>query len=288
MKKITLILSAAAIVCTMGLTSCKKKAATTTDTPGCMDKSAVNYNASATKDDGTCQLPQSDVKAPIYDVTGLWCHVCGELGIPIFDQVNSDMKGTVVPFSVHSGDLFSCAAGDALLADFLNTTNVPSFGIGTGLIPCYTPKSSGVTEVKKKVNQIIGNDCIVGTSIAKSISGNTLTVTTNSKFLSAQSGVDYYLATYILENGLLADQITDHGTINMTHNHVVRHCFTSSSCKGELIASGNIDANKTVTKTYTKTIPATWKAANLVIATVIYYKDGTGPTLKFQNANILE
>lgn len=290
MKKITLILSAAAIACTMGLTSCKKK--TTTEISGCMDPIAFNYNKDAKTNDGSCQLPQTDVKAAIYDITGLWCHVCGELGIPVFDQVNEDMKGTVVPFSVHSSDAFSSAGGDALLAAYLKTTSVPSFGVGScsaGLIPCYTPKSSGVSQLKIKINPVLGKDCIVGTNLQKVLNGNTLTVTTNTKFMIPQTGTEYYMATYILESGLVADQITDHGTIAMTHNHVIRHCFNTTSVYGDLIggAAGAATPTGAITKAWTKTIPATWKAANLSIATIIFYKDAQGK-MQFENANILE
>lgn len=288
MKKITLILSAAAIACSVGLTSCKKKAAA--DTLGCMDPTAFNYNKAATKDDGTCQLPQTDVKSAVFDKTGLWCHVCGEYGTPAFEQASTTLKGMMVPFSMHNGDAFSCTAGDNWLNGYWKGGGTPSYAEGDKWLlqnGVYADVKGNVNKITQAVNSRIAKDIIVGTGLSKSISGNTLTVTANTKFANAASGVEYYQAIYILENGLVADQVTDHGTVSMTHNHVIRHCFSAVET-GDLIASGNIDAGKVITKTYTKNIPATWKANNLVIASVIYYKDGSSSALKFENANILE
>ncbi|MDZ4757145.1 MAG: Omp28-related outer membrane protein [Bacteroidota bacterium] len=288
MKKITLILSAAALVCTMGLTSCKKK--TTVETPGCMDPNAFNYNKDAKKDDGTCQLPQTDRKATVYDVTGLWCPPCGEYGLPTFDKLSIDSKASVVPFSCHATDELTSTAGTAIMTTIMPGTAVPRMGVGTTLVfpaGVTTDITYNVKTMNTKINSITINDLIVGTGIKKSISGNIMSITTNSKFVVAASGVEYYMAVFILENGLVADQKTQtKGTVSKIHNHVVRHCFTTS-VTGELLASGTIDAGKLISKTFTKTIPAVWNAANLSVATVIYYKDQNGK-MQFENANIAE
>ncbi len=289
MKKITLILSAAAFACTVGLTSCAKKAATV-ETPGCTNPNAFNYNKDAKKDDGTCQLPQTTKKAAIYDITGLWCPPCGEYGLPTFDKVSTDNKLTAVPFSLHSNDLFSSPAATLLINGIFKESSVPRMAVGTDWVfkaGVTTDINYNAQKMTAAINNIVLNDLVVGTNITKSISGGTLTVTTNSKFASAQSGTDYYLAVFVLENGLIGEQETvNKGKLSMTHNHVLRHCF-NTSITGDLLASGTIEANKVITKTFTKVLPVLWNPANLSIATVIYYRDGSG-IMKFENANILE
>lgn len=288
MKKITILFAAAVIIGSVTLISCKKK---TTEVKGCTDPTALNYNKDANVNDNSCAFPQSDQKSVTWFVTGLWCHVCGEYGVPSWDKLYENKKSVMVPISLHSGDAFSCPAGDTLLnSTYLKGGGVPRMGEGLKMVfPSGVTQtvSYNVQKMEQAVNSTISLPMYAGTQISKTISGNTISITTRTKFTEAQTGTEYYLAVYLLEDGLVADQVTDHGTISMTHNNVLRAAVTP--VWGTMVASGNVEAGKLIEKTYSRSIPSTWNASKLKVVTVLYYRDGsTSGVTGVVNTNVSE
>ena len=83
------------------------------------------------------------------------------------------------------------------------------------------------------------------------------------------------MAAYILEDGIVEPQKKSDGTTNnnQIHDHVLRG--TANSTFGESWATGTTKAATVNKKSYSVTIPATWKAANLHVAAVVWSKVGT-------------
>lgn len=286
MNKTVKLLSIALAITSMAfLSSCGKK---TKDVNGCKNAAAYNYNAAATIDDGTCQMPQTDQKTIAWYITGTWCPPCGSYGVPTFDKLGEDFAASSAFVSLHSADIFSCAAGDTLMkSKFFAGNSVPRMGEGAKLVYPAGVTSDVAQNVQKMggaINSTVSLPMYVGTFLSKSIEGNTLNITTKTKFNDAQSDVDYYLAIYVNENGLSATQSTTTGSVVKIHNHILRTSVTPVF--GTWIAGGAIEAGKVIEKTFSRSLPATWVTGNLEYIAVIYYKDAATSTGRTGIANV--
>ncbi len=286
MKKSIQLLSIALTIAGMAsLSSCGKKIK---DVNGCKNTSAFNYNPAATIDDGTCQMPQTDQKTIAWDVTGTWCPPCGSYGLPTFDKLGEDFATSCAFVSLHSGDVFSSPAADTLMkSKFFAGTSVPRMGEGSKLVfpaGVYTDIAQNVQKMGGAINSTISLPMYVGTFLSKSIEGNTLNITTKTKFTEAQSDVDFYLAVYVNENGLSATQSTTTGSEVKIHNHILRTSVTPVF--GTWVAGGAIDAGKVIEKTFSRSLPASWNAGNLEYIAVLYYKDAATSTGRTGIANV--
>jgi hypothetical protein len=270
-----------AVILLIGLNACKKSE-TETKTPvkGCMDPASLTYNPEATEDDGTCTYPPNKV-APkeqrdlIMNVTATWCHVCGEIGEQGFRYAISKHKSKIVPVSLHNDDLLPSSIAGQINSAISSTK--PSFIEGSEKILNGAMSDTSYFAINflgPKINAVVANAPLANTYIGRSVSGTKLTVETKTKFFAAANG-EYYLSVYILENNIVAKQTDDSPTgynLNFVHNYVLRDAM-SANYYGESIASGAIAINKEISKTYTKTIPGNWKAANLQVATIIWKKE---------------
>ena len=273
------VISGLLLVCFMAATvtmisSCKKK----TDDPevvtvkGCMDATALNFNALANEDDGSCVVPEVKQRAIFFDFTATWCTYCGQWGIPNFEEVISTKPNEVVPLGCHDNDEMSNTISEAI-ATWYNLTGIPTLIVGN------QAKSSSVSTLLSYVSQTNSAAPIANAVGTMTVSGSTITLKTQTKFFTASSG-EYYLASYFVENGLMYSQ-TSATPDPYNHKHVLRGVAAGDE-HGVNIASGSIASGTVVNKDYTVTADPSWKMANVYVALVIWKKSGS--TWTFVNA----
>ena len=259
-----LVVSLLATSVTM-ISSCKKKTDDPEKVTGCTNSSALNFNALANEDDGTCVIPEQKERAILLDFTATWCSPCGGQGIPMFEGAITANPNEVVPMGCHNSDEMSNTITDALLTDY-NVSGIPTLVVGNQFdVWGSSALNSAVLSNNSSAPTV--NACAVMT-----YSGTSITIKTQTKFFLPTSG-DYYLATYFVENGLVYYQ--ESASYNpFTHKHVLRGVAAGNE-HGELIATGTIAANKVVNKDYTYTAPSAWTMANVYVACVIWKKTGS-------------
>lgn len=287
MKRILTFILVATIL-TTATQSCKKKSAAV---KGCKDPNSVNFNKDATEDDGTCQTADSKQRYFIMDITATWCPPCGSYGIPGFTKAISLIgESNVVAMSVHATDAMSCAAGNELMAyPQYKTTSVPRVAGGSELIfpaGVYSDVNATANKIKTASDKVTSLAPVVNCYVGKTVSGSTVTLDVKAKFFTATTG-DYFLAAYVLEDGIVASQQMSSGGPNATqvHDHVLRGSFSSTF--GDAIANGSIEAGKVVAKTFTTTLDSKWKADKLHYAVIVWKKDAAG-VYKFENCSAIK
>lgn len=179
----------------------------------------------------------------------------------------------VVPLSIHNTDAMSNSIDDQFFS-YYNVTGVPTLQVGN------QTNVWGSSMIGSAVTSTNSGTALVNACGLMTYTGTSITVKTQTKFFAATSG-NYYLATYLVENGVSGSQNNGGTYVNLSHKHVLRGVATGSAI-GELIASGNITTGTVINKTYTVTAGTGWNLANVYLALVIWQKTGT--TWTFVNA----
>jgi hypothetical protein len=257
-----------AAICLAAFSSCKEK--------GCTDPYAVNYNAEAEKDDGSCITAPNTRQALLTDKTATWCGPCGDYGTPLFEDILAANGSKVVGIALHRNDEMESTASNTLAA-LVNTSYIPTISIG--LVDHY----SGVNSATSAISAIAAVDPVATSSGSITVNGSSLTINAMARFLQAgSSGVTYKLATYILEDGIVAPQLV--GSTyddNYVHNDVLRAAATADAW-GDPIPATQTSIGGKFQATYTVDAPATWNTDNLHVVTVIWKQ--VGGTHEFVNA----
>jgi len=108
MKKITSIFLLIAFATIAITTGCKKENNNDDDNNssnpvyGCMDPSSLNYNPSATIDDGSCIKPEAKVRSMVLVFTATGCQYCGQWGYKTFNALKEKYGSNIVPVAVHT------------------------------------------------------------------------------------------------------------------------------------------------------------------------------------------
>jgi hypothetical protein len=242
MKNYLIIMLLAFFSLSFIITSCKKND-DNQDTPtvikGCMDVNALNYNSSATADDGTCQIATQVQNALVIESTAASCSACGSYGVTTFNNLLA-FNSKVIGMASHYNDGLTPTYIDGDFSVEWNLTSTPSFIIGEQM---STSTSA--------ISTILAKTAPAQTVLSFTRSGNLLAVKSKTKFFTATSG-EYYLAFYAIEDGIQGvggayDQLGNSDP-NYKHNHVIRACSNTSNAFGDLIASGNTGVGKIVDK----------------------------------------
>ena len=245
----------------VGLGSCSKK--------GCTDPTSLAFSAEAKKDDGSCTYPTSIKKALVFKKTATWCQYCGDWGTTYANNISSTYAKAQV-ITLHINDAFESAEGD-LIVDALAPSGVPHFYAGTTDVPnSYNTLSNTVNAELNEVND-------VALAMESSVSGSSMNVKVQSQWqVSASTNGVYYLAVYLLEDGLIKAQTlpggaTDPGRI---HNHVLRK-EASSTAFGKQITITNTSTGKGFLESFSIPLNSTWVKANCYPVAVLWKKNGS-------------
>jgi hypothetical protein len=258
MKKITILMSAVMIAAFL-FTGCKKK------------EEEPKGNGPVV-DAGPSQIQNAVV---IY-FGGTWCPPCGSTGRPAKDAVKSQVgdRATLISCQVSSQsaqDPMNNAASNALAGTF-GVSSVPSLYVG-GANEVIAKVASMQTNAVPTANTMKDKTAIAASDATFSLSGNSLTINTRTKFFADQSE-EYYLAAYVLESGLNHAQVSDAGANKNIHDNVLR-ANAASAATGDLI-SGNNKKDEVKTKSFTVTLNDAWKKENIQVALVLWRKNTDG------------
>jgi hypothetical protein len=134
--------------------------------------------------------------------------------------------------------------------------------------------------ISTNVNNHKNAEVVANTGFNSTITGNEMTIETNTKFFKSAEG-EYYLGVYLLEDGIVASQSGPKAGPNAVHDNVLRG---GNASWGELLTSGSIEANKNFEKTIKITLDPSWNSSKLSVFTILWKKNGAN--YDFVNAYI--
>ena len=215
-------------------------------------------------------------KALMTDITATWCPPCGDWGSPAFEEATEANSDNAVAMSLHasSSDPMYHATARAI-ADVTGFGGYPTLSID--LQGDYF-SASQLTSAAQAVN---ATPTVGGSAAILRVNGDQIEIDATAKFFEETTG-DYYLGVYVMENGIVEDQNTSSGYVEMVHDHVLRTGATASPF-GDMAATGSISANQTFNASYTVSMSPAWNADNLYVATILWKR--TGSTYSVVNCN---
>ncbi|MGB0887947.1 MAG: Omp28-related outer membrane protein [Vicingaceae bacterium] len=245
-------------------------------------------------DDKIDLIPDFTQRAIMTYQGATWCGPCGANGDPTKEHLETNFGTNIIILNCQSGDAISSSSsfGNQFGDMFAN-----SFSPAIGSIPhAYMSAanhamteagfSSSSTQFDNEVNTILATAAKVGIAANVSLASGVVTVNTSVRFVSASG--QHYLGVYLLEDGVMEDQVISGSPNAVTaHNNVLR--AASSTAVGALGIESmgtTFAADEIVDETYTITVPSTVvNSANLQVAVVVW----DGPTAdKISNAIILD
>ena len=194
------------LVMVASFSSCRKK--------GCTDPNSLSYNPEAKKDDGSCTTPTALKKALVFKKTATWCPYCGDWGTTYSNNLSAAYSNCQV-VALHGDWAMETTVGDAIM-DALPSAGWPHFYSGA---EDYTPQYNYSSVINTELAEAVE----VSMAMEKSTNGSTINVKVQSQWLGSTSG-EYFLAVYVLEDGIVATQQIDGSPAdpNFVHDHVLR------------------------------------------------------------------
>lgn len=232
------------------------------------------------------QDPPNKNTALVNKNTATWCGPCGAWGWDLYKEILTDNKANAICISTYassSSDMYNTTSAD-FSNSFAPSAGYPNF-CAIGLNRTAYSSTGGIfptttrTNVKATVDSFVASQVVASTGYTYSISGNSITVNTKTKFWQAASG-EYYVNAYVAEDSVMNTQASQTGQV--PHPFVLR-APAATGTWGDQIANGSITANATYDKTFTKTLDASWDKNKLVVFVILWKKEGT--KYKFVNAN---
>lgn len=173
--------------------------------------------------------------------TADWCPFCGQWGWTIKNNILEDQAEKPVVFWMlhHSGGLMtptSKAISDNFPAGgqpifFVNNDNM---GVGSSNI------NAKRTEIDEYIDGLISFPPFAGVGSTATFDGEKITTTAKAKFIVDLEGGDYWLASYLVDDELIASQASQGS--NAVHENILLHSFNGDNYFGENILNGAASA----------------------------------------------
>lgn len=163
--------------------------------------------------------------------TASWCPNCGTWGWNFAKAIDELENENAILIRAHySGDLQSKAAQD--ITENFKAVYQPEFYINEEVQSVgSTTWESKVADFNQTIDENASLSANVSTTILSSIDGETISVEVSATLLNDIEG-DYFLGTYVLENGVENNQS---GFGPAIHNRVLREAFTEDSFGEQMI-----------------------------------------------------
>lgn len=223
----------------------------------------------------------------IEDFTGQKCSNCPRATNTIESLQEQYGADNVIAVGIHSGPLGF--AGNSknigLMTDTGNEyyiyNNIPSQPYG---VINRTSKSGADSEWGTIVYNEIQKTAPVNITLANSYDESSRTATIDVSMLGID-GVSGKLQVWLIEDGIVAMQTMQDGTVNYdyVHNHVFREAVNGTWGEDVSIAEG-----ATATKQYTVTLNEKYVAANVSVVAFVYNDSGVQQVTKAALINIQE
>jgi thiol-disulfide isomerase/thioredoxin len=218
------------------------------------------------------------------DFTANWCGPCGSYK-EIFQDVEHHFPHKLVVMEIHaSNDSFHVPAMYNYWANVYDVTGIPTIiqdnrRVSWGWVaPTFELDTSDFYHL---IDSTTSSPTPCGIGLAKSISGNTMTIKSKVVFFDSYDG-EFTLAIYVVEDDLYFEQ---NGTSDWYHDNVFRACVNDPQGVGTTLINGSVSKGTTFDQEFTYTIPADFVQSNLHIIGVVY-EMGTQPKpIAIMNAN---
>ena len=227
------------------------------------------------------EIPEQQMPL-VTKVTATWCPFCGAWGWDAFEKLYDENQEKAILISNHfSGDLRNPTA--ETFADNLEAFGQPIFYLNNDNLTFSSSTYSAKAEnAKITIAEQYEMSPTANTGVNASLIGNELMVETKTRFFQAASG-DYYVGVYIIENGVINFQ-SSRGN-NAFHKNVLR-AGMSSNAFGVNLGNGNFSVGTAIDKSFTMTLDQNWNIDNILLATMIWKKEGE--KFVYVNGNLIK
>ncbi|MEI6766528.1 MAG: Omp28-related outer membrane protein [Bacteroidota bacterium] len=250
---------------------------------GCKKKD-ISDNASQSDGSGTQGQninPEQRQNALVLEYTATWCPYCGAWGHDSLTGITNHNGDRVVPVVCHVDDGLTSPCYNGLSANYPDDQGIPNFIIN---------EDRFLYEYQPSINSVLQRTPVAQTNFIIKKSGQSINLTTQTKFFTAVSGADYYLAMYALEDGIDGASgpykqviASSHPAVpNYKHNHTLRAASCNNSALGAMIVCGTAASGTTINSEYTINCPSDCNMANMTVAAIIWKK--VGGVVTFVNA----
>lgn len=246
---------------------------------------------------GSCKKAEEEAPAPdtsqevvqsqnslIVEPTATWCGPCGTYGKPATDGVISgnNVVGIYAHLKAPASDLGAQVGQDlAVMVGAANASgssySIPKIMVGDNVTGAYTSIDYTKNILNGWISTINSAKSKVNSKISVTDNGNTLNITTNTKFFEGgMANNQYKISLIVTEDGISNRQNHNSGGyMTVTHNHVAR--ASAGLTEGEdLHALAAIPAaGKIISKNHVITVDPKWKKANLTVIAIIWRYEGT-------------
>lgn len=232
---------------------------------------------------GQINVPQTQ-KSLYGSVDATWCGNCGNVGIPTTASIYSQVNDKAVFFELHastSSALYSSTA--EALSDEFGVSSYPSVTLN-GMLEGPLNGSIESQLVDNITNNYSENSAQVNAGFEWTSEGDSLFVTTNTKFFEALSG-EFYTGVYISQDSIWEYQANYNPDIpngNIYHFHILRDVF-SEDVHGVETGNGTIAADTEIITHHKIKMDPSWDLNHIHINTIVWEKNGSDYT--FKNAN---
>lgn len=209
---------------------------------------------------------------------GTWCPPCGAYGKPTKESLKAQFgdKLTLISCQVNGSvaDPMNNADANAFLQLF-QAKGVPIIYVGgnNGVIQGIGGSTTMSATATTRGNELKALEAAATCSASLSLSGDDLTINTETKFFQDQTE-EYYLAAYITENGLSYTQASDASANKNIHDYVLR-AKASSAITGDLVSSNNKKGDVKAKK-FTTTLNNSWNKSKLNVSLILWRKNTNG------------
>ncbi len=231
------------------------------------------------------QIEVPEVQKSLYaSVDATWCGNCGKDGIPTTASIYSQVNDKAVFFELHASSqsaLYSSKAQS--LSDEFGVSSYPSVTLNGVLQGSLNSNIENqlVTDITTNYN---ANATQVNAGFEWQVEGDSLFVTTNTKFFEALNG-EFYTGVYLTQDSIWEYQANYDPNIpngDIYHFHILREVL-STDTHGKQTGSGSIAADTEITESFKIKLDPNWDLSNLHINTIVWEKNANDFT--FKNVN---
>ncbi|MDZ4843919.1 MAG: Omp28-related outer membrane protein [Chitinophagales bacterium] len=177
-----------------------------------------------------------------------------------------------------SSDLYTPTT-KAIYEQFESSTSTPEYYINGVNEMEYSTQGDNVTQSKTNganaVNAAWQSQPIANVGFDFTVSGNSLTVNSKTRFFTDTTG-EYYVAAYISLDNLYAEQnLQGQGYIDRWQNKVIQFAMTTGSNFGMQAFNGSITSDTEADETFTYNLDASWVRSDVWAVCMIWKKVGT-------------
>lgn len=240
------------LVGTVGLTSCKKEVVVEATSSDYLEVSESNSSFLAKH-------------------TGTWCGPCGGWGFTNFQSQIDTYGDSEVMVAVVSGSLGG-ANNEYFFDAFANALSISATPTFHGNL--------GQTTNSQLVNGHKDAPVVANANYDLTIADGKIKVKTTTKFFQDLSGADYYIAPYIIVDGIVANQTGHPDGANTVHKYSLVDIATpvglDDKAFGYKVASGDIKAGYRVNLEAEADFDPSWAEDKVSVAILITKRDANG------------